>query len=116
MTVWEPGRDFQTVCDGARQSIKSASHPQETPRQSSTVPGPSEQLQETPRRCQKSPRPSGHLQENLDSLLRCEDRLVTSRILKDGLRRCQYRLGTCRILSESLTVPDSLSERRGTCR
>ncbi|KAH3704042.1 hypothetical protein DPMN_079097 [Dreissena polymorpha] len=53
-----------SVCDAVRKSPRPASHPQETSRQSSTVPGPSKQLQETSRRCQNSPRPSGHLQEN----------------------------------------------------
>ncbi|XP_052238534.1 interferon-inducible GTPase 5-like [Dreissena polymorpha] len=56
--------DSQTVCDAARKSPRPARHPQETPRQSSTVPGPFGQPQETPRRCQESPRSSGHLREN----------------------------------------------------
>ncbi|KAH3826420.1 hypothetical protein DPMN_128325 [Dreissena polymorpha] len=37
-TVCVPALDFHTVCDGARQSLRQAGHPQETPKQSVTVP------------------------------------------------------------------------------
>ncbi|KAH3835799.1 hypothetical protein DPMN_109163 [Dreissena polymorpha] len=104
-TVPESLTDRRGTCrrlpDSVRwcQSPRPGAHLQDTPRQSTTVTGPSGHLQKTPQNC----------------------KTVCQTVAADSLRRCQDCLGTSRRLPEVVqtsgapaTVPNNLSDRRAT--